>query len=238
MLLWEKNGVECEAFVKFKTTEECKICNPATISEIRNSNNTQISDYSVSLVYILKSKKKKPVMYLPLEGDNITGTTVIGDDVHGHLISKENTQVQAGKVNQGLHVKHGGRLVLDNTANECIGNLAVCPDGLSITMWINPSSLSDFTKHITHSDYSINIATGSGVIKVWTLGQPNIIPGFTTQSVAPVGIWTHVSVVFDPDVGMSIYVNGRLDTFNVWKKYDLFQISVSNNSEKKRIFFH
>ena len=67
----EKNGVGCVAFLKFKNTKECYICNHATISEIMNSTNTHINENHV--VYFLKYNKTKPVMYLPLDGCNITG---------------------------------------------------------------------------------------------------------------------------------------------------------------------
>ena len=210
----EKNLVGCVAFVKFNNTEECKICNPATTTEIRNSNNTQNNDYVIDLLYILRFKAKKPVMYLPLDGDNVTGTTVIGDGITGTIIHDVRTQIQAGKVNQGLHVRNRARLFLDNTANACIGNLAVCTKGLSIALWINPSSWSGNLRHITHSEYSINtVATASECISVWTWGQPNSLRSFSTHSTAPMGTWTHVAVVFDPDVGMSVYMNGRLDAF-------------------------
>ena len=210
----EKNLVECVAFVKFNNTEECKICNPATTSEVRNSNNTQNNDYVIDLLYILRFKAEKPVMYLPLDGDNITGATVIGDGITGTIIHEVRTQIQAGKVNQGLHLRNRARLFLDNTANTCLGNLSICTNGLSIALWINPSSLSSGGRHITHSEYSINIvATASGTISVWTSGQPNSLRSFRTQSTAPMGTWTHVAVVFDPDVGMFIYMNGILDAF-------------------------
>ena len=94
-----KNLVGCVAFVQFKNIEECKICNPATISAIRNLNNTQNNDYVVDIIYILKFETKNPVMYLPLDGDNITGTNVIGDGINGTLMMAENTRIQAGKVN-------------------------------------------------------------------------------------------------------------------------------------------
>ena len=97
-----------------------------------NSNNTQINEYYV--VYILKYKKKKPVMYFPLETDNITVTTVIGAGVNGTPTHPVSTQVQDGKVNQDLHVKHGARMVLDGTANKCIGNLATCTNGLPVSL--------------------------------------------------------------------------------------------------------
>ena len=207
----EENGVGCVGFLKYKNIKECHICNPANISEM-NSNNTQINENDVDLVYILKYKKKKPVMYLPLEGDNITGTTVKGDGVNGTLVWLGT--VQAGKVNQGLHVNHGGRLVLDSTASKCIANLAHCTRGLSIALWEKPSSLSSHGGHITHSDFSINIqAKPSGSISVWTFSLPNFFLGFDTQSEAAVGAWSHIAVVIDPEVGMFVYMDGILDAF-------------------------
>ena len=174
------------------------------------SNYTDINNNH--LVYILKYKKKNPVMYLPLEGDNITDTTVKGDGVNGTLVWLGT--VQAGKVNQGLHVNHGGRLVLDDTADKCIANLAHCTRGLSIALWIKPSVLFNYGGHITHGDYSINIqAKPNGRITAWTLGQPNSIPDFTTQSTVSVGHWTHVTVMFDPEAGMFVYMDGILDAF-------------------------
>ena len=118
-----ENGVSCVGFIVNKDTKECNICNPATVSGIIKSNITQINESHV--VYILKYKKNKPVMYLSLEKDNITGTILSGDGVIGTLQMAENTRIQAGKVNQGLYVENGGRLVLDNTANKCLGNLSI-----------------------------------------------------------------------------------------------------------------
>ena len=210
----EKNGVGCVGLLKYKNSKEFHICNPANVSEIIISNNTQINEPDIDLVYNLKYKKKKPVMYLPLEGDNITGTTVIGYGVTGTLEWKGNTQVQDGKVNQGLHVKHRARLVLDDTADECIGNLIVCTRGMSIALWIKPSVLFNYGAHITHGDYSINIqATPNGHITAWTRGQPNSLTGFLTQSTLTVGHWTYITVMFDPEAGMFVYMDGILDAF-------------------------
>ena len=60
----EKHGNGCLGFIRSKTTEKCYICKPAVNSDILASNYTEIN--SNHLVYILKSKKKKPVMYLLL----------------------------------------------------------------------------------------------------------------------------------------------------------------------------
>ena len=209
----EKNGIGCVGFLKYKNIKECYICNPANVSEII-STNTQINENDVDLVYILKYKKKKSVMYLPLDRDNITDTTVIGDGVTGTLEWKDSTQVQDGKVNQGLHVKYGARLVLDDTADKCIGNLTVCTKGVSIAFWIKPSVLLNYGAHITHEDYSINIqAMPNGHITAWTRGQPNSLTGFLTQSTLTVGHWTHITVMFDPETGMFVYMDGILDAF-------------------------
>ena len=209
----EKNGVGCVAFLKYKNTEECYICNPATISEII-SNNTQINENDVHLVYVLKYKKKKPVMYLPLEGDNITDTTVNGEGVNGTLINKEYTEIEAGKVNEGLRIWDRARLVLDGTVNKCIANLAVCTKGLSMAVWVKPSELFNSGGYIANSDYSISImASRNEGIRIRTRGLPNSFLGFVTQSTMSVGTWTHVAVVFDTEAGMFVYMDGILDTF-------------------------
>ena len=208
----EKHGSGCLSFIENKTKNNCHICNPASKSDIMASNYTVTNNNH--LVYILKHKKKKPVMYLPLEGDNITDTTVKGDGVYGFLVQPMNTQVQAGKVNEGLYVRNSGRLVLANTANECVGDLDLCTKGLSIALWVKPSSLPSHGGHITYSEHSINIqAKQSRRIGVWTAGQSNYILHLVTQSEASVGIWSHVAVVFNPDAGMFVYIDGILDTF-------------------------
>ena len=149
-------------------------------------------------------------MYLPLDGGNITGGTVVGDGVTGTLLNIAHTQVQAGKMSQGLHVSNRGRLILDSTANTCISDLRACTDGLSIGLWVNPSSISGAFKHISDSknSRSIVIATDSGVIKVWTRGLVSI----GSQS-ATAGTWIHVLAVFNPNMGLFLYINGSLDMF-------------------------
>ena len=219
----EKYGAGCIAFLKFKNTKECRICNPATIAEIKNSTNTQINESDA--VYILKYKKKKSVMYLPLDGDNTSGATVIGHGVNGTLHKVENTIIQVGKVNQGLHVSNGGRGFLDNTANVCINRLDLCSNGLSIALWLNPSNLGDNFRHITHGRRSINIAISNRRIASWAiiqrmhqiervfLAQTKRIPSIESKSSVFTDTWIHVAVVYDPDVGLSLYINGVLEAF-------------------------
>ena len=151
-------------------------------------------------------------MYLPLDGDNITGSTVIGNGVTGTLMLKGNTQVQDGKVNEGLHVRNGGRLVLDGTSDECISHLEKCTNGLSIALWLKPSNLSH--RHITHGERSINIFLSENrLIETWAWGQTKEITSIKSQSRVFVHTWTHIAVVYDPEVGLSLYVNGTLEAF-------------------------
>ena len=206
----EKYGGECVAFLKYINSEECHICITGTIAEIMSSTNTKIKGSDA--VFILKNEIKKPAMYLPLEGDNITGTTVIGDGVNGTIIHEERIQIQAGKVNQGLHISNGGRLFLDNTANACINHLELCSNGLSIGLWVKPSNLGNNFRYITHGERSINIAIGQDRrIGSWTTGQTKKIGYISSQSTALVNTWIHVAVVYDLDVGLFLYINGTLE---------------------------
>ena len=136
---------------------------------------------------------------------------MIGDGVTGTLLNTEHTQVQAGKISQGLHVSNRGRLMLDSTANTCVSDLRACTNGLSISLWVNPSCISGAFKHISDSINlrSIIIATDSGAIKVWTRGLVSI----GSQS-ATVGTWTHVLAVFNPDMGLFLYINDAFRSIN------------------------
>ena len=188
---------------------------PSVILLLYQKSETQQTHRSVkaTLCTFLKYKKKKPVTYLPLDGDTISGTTVTEDGVTGTIHDEAKTQIQTGKVNQGLHVSNGGRFSLSGTTNRCISDLAACADGLSISLWINPSYIPEELKHISHSRHSINIATNGGLIRVWTNGPSTTLHSIGSQSMT-VGTRTHVFAVFSPDVGLFLYINGRLDAFS------------------------
>ena len=204
----EKYGNGCLGFIRSKTTKKCYICNPNILA----SNYTDINKNH--LFYILKYKKKKPVMYLPLDADNITDATVKGDGVTGTLILKGNTQVQDGKVNQGLHVSNSGRLVIDGMADECINHLEKCTNGLTVALWLKPSNIDHGSRHVTHGERSINIVVDAhGVVASWVWGQTKTIPYITSQSRVFVHTWTHIVVVYDPEVGLFLYINGTLEAF-------------------------
>ena len=76
----EKYGQGCVGFVSLVGNDECKLCNPATGSEISSVLYTQMNNDDT--VYIIKGYKK-PDVYLPLEPENIIGTAIVGDGVTG-----------------------------------------------------------------------------------------------------------------------------------------------------------
>ena len=133
-----------------------------------NSNNTQINEDQV--VYILKYKKNNPVMYFPLEGDNITDTTVKRRWWSLVLLLTQYIfKYRMGKVNQDLHVKHGARMVPDGTANKCIGNLATCTNGLSI-QWRIRGFLEQRGHRLPRGDTNILFCKifPIGIERIWT----------------------------------------------------------------------
>ena len=151
------NRVGCVAFIKIKVTEECYICNAGTVSPDINPNNTKISANKTDLIYVSKYKKKKPVIYLPLDANGIEGTTVIdlGNGITGTLIGTDKTGIQAGKVNRGLYVVDGGRKVVDKSINKCVGNLAVCTNGLSIA-FMDKAFITVWFRKAHHSRWTID----------------------------------------------------------------------------------
>ena len=117
-------------------------------------------------------------------------------------------------MNQGLHVRNDGRLVLDGMADECINYLEKCMDGLTVALWFNPSSMGHGTHHVTHGQRSINIILNmEGGITSWAWGQTKEIPFIKSQSRVFVDTWTHIAVAYDPEAGLFLYVNGTLEAF-------------------------
>ena len=133
------------------------------------------------------------------------------------FFTMKNTQIQAGKVNQGLHVSNSGRFLLGAKANECISYLEKCTKGLSIALWVKPSGMGHrgYGPHVAHGQRSINIVhkLDDRGVRTWAWGQTKEISPISSKSRAFLHTWTHVAVVYDPEVGLSPFLNGTLEAF-------------------------
>ena len=203
----EKTDGGCVGFLTRMGNKNCILCRPADTAEITSSNLTQINDGDE--IYLMR-RNEKPDIYLPLEPENITGTTIMVDGVSGTL-SPSNVLAQTGKVNQGLHVNNGGEIVL---SNDCLNNMATCGNALTFMMWINPSATTPEDGHITFAANSISlIYLGSGRILPSIYNDPYRYHNTLGVTVMPLGTWTHIAVVYDQRSGLWLYINGTEESF-------------------------
>ena len=168
---------------------------------------TQINEDGI---FYLMKRNEKPDIYLPLEPENITETTIVGEGVTGTLTG--NVQVQAGKVNQGLNLTSGGQIKINSVS--CLINMGNCGNMMSLMMWIKPTKYNPSFGHITYSYNSMSITySGYGTLGSLVLNEPYKIGGLFAVSIAPIDVWTHVAIVYDQKLGVSIFVNGVFESF-------------------------
>ena len=170
-------------------------------------------------VVYLKRRKYKPDIYFPLEPENITGTVIAGDGISGSISLESRTSSQMGKVSQGLYVQSGVQIKLTGTGtgNECFLNMAACPDNsLTLMMWIKQTAGRN--PHLTFSSSnSINLKLDRDqtmrMSVHWNSFPFKILDGIASHSTIELNTWTHVTVVYNHNIGGFIYLDGILEVF-------------------------
>ena len=98
----KKNG-GCAGFITKLNSQNCELCYPGSYIQITSGSYTQVNTGDV--IYLIK-RNEKPDVYLPLEPENITGTTIVADGVSG-ILNKEDRHFMSSVVDPGFPV--GGR---------------------------------------------------------------------------------------------------------------------------------
>ena len=147
---------------------------------------------------------------MPLEPENITGTTIVGEGITGTLANPDNAQTQPGVVNQGLYVSVDASIVI---RNDCLSNMATCENMLSMMLWVNPDRYISASGPIVYFRNGIVLTTNSGYLRTWVFNDPYVLSGDPTDVRLPIDAWTHVAVVYDRKSGLGLYVNGSLVMF-------------------------
>ena len=210
MFCFGKKTKSCVGFVTVPVDTTCILSNPANFSEITATSYLQITD---NQSVFIRKRNEKPDVYLPLEPENITGTTIVGEGVTGTLVNDGNIQVQNGKVMRGLHFSNQGRISLDGSVNDCFSHMPACEHGISLSMWMKPSVVAQ--RHLTHSSHSINVVISSQhEIRFWVQDEPNRITGVASTSTAEAGQWMHVTITYTRATGAALYINGVLEIFH------------------------
>jgi hypothetical protein len=105
---------------------------------------------------------------------------------------------------------------------ECFPIIGTGPVSFSMSLWINPDSITGGGSVIHVSSlqngsgtcYDLLTFTSTGALVV-QLMQTTAIVGGTQGPIIPANTWTHVAVVFGGTNGLRIYINGQLNTVSI-----------------------
>lgn len=90
--------------------------------------------------------------------------------------------------------------------NSCMGNLDLCLHGLTVSLWLKPTSLRDNMHFLTTPTYSLFYednelhAVFEGRNRTWTVSTPN----FHT------GTWQRVTLTWHARKGLTLYINDEV----------------------------
>ncbi len=105
-----------------------------------------------NVILFLKITLDGSDVYVSME--NITRNIVYGRGLTGIL--KGATQIAEGKVGNALMVAAGQYVDFGNNTNSCLGNIFLCTEGLTISMWVKLLILHQYAT-ILWSDMSISV---------------------------------------------------------------------------------
>ena len=148
----------------------------------------------------------RPENYLIDMQDSI-GNTLVHSDLDLQLSGQP--QLVPGVVGRSLYLDGGGQyLDIGDHSDECLGNLAKCPSGITIAAWINFKNYYENMYIMSTGNNGIRMRHRNGYIetsvvqngKAWEVS----IPRFDENT------WNHVELSWHPAHSLSVYVNNTL----------------------------
>ena len=198
-------------FLMDTKTKFCKICKLLHLPKSHTSGNTEPGDNEV--LYLLRQNKRNPDVYLPLEPEQFAWPNITTPEVNGTL--QGNIRQVDGKLNRGLFANRSGRILLQGSNRSCFSYLPACSEGLTLTMWIKPSDDVNF-QYLTNADHSITMFLRLGRLRVGVYDESMVTqksPLLISQHLIFKNTWFHIGVIYNRNVGLSLYVDGILRNF-------------------------
>ena len=186
--------------------EVCRKCPPFPKVWIRLWSDLK-SFYVVRFICVLTGKPDNFI--IPFE--TIEGTTIIHSKLPLNLYG--NPILVQGRIGNGLSL-NGLDQYLDFGEHtvECLGNLALCQNGITVSAWMNFQDLKDNTYVFSTGsngirmyikDYYFNVKVKQNN-KEWVVSIPQVDEG----------TWNYVELSWHPDFGLSMYLNNSLVAYS------------------------
>lgn len=134
-----------------------------------------------------------------------------GRVVHPSLLIKAegDPTVVPGKIGNAIQLDGNGQyLDLGQHTEKCLGNLARCVNGMTISAWMNFRSYSNNMYYISTGENGIHMYYRNGYIYV-ELSQPGRAWRITVPRFEP-NRWYFIEMTWHRDDGLRLYVNNRL----------------------------
>ena len=94
--------------------------------------------------------------------------------------------------------------------NDCLGNIPLCPNGLTLSLWFKAEPQSHPWPHVFSSTYfTVLFNNGPGVLKLRTLlrnGTHQI--WYLDLSIVAPNVWTHFGFTYTANTGINFFQDG------------------------------
>ncbi|XP_052079469.1 uncharacterized protein LOC127717737 isoform X2 [Mytilus californianus] len=150
--------------------------------------------------------RDKPKSYI-IPFESIDGTTVPHSRLT--LTTFRNPILVQGRIGNGLSLSGRGQyLDLGEHPEECIGNLALCHNGITVSTWLNFQRLQDNSYIFSTGNNGIRMYIKDNYLNVkvnqnrkeWHVRIPQF----------DISTWNFVEVSWHPDFGLGLYLNNSL----------------------------
>lgn len=120
-----------------------------------------------------------------------------------------NPPLVQGRIGNGLSLLGNGQyLDLGEHPNECLGNLVLCPNGITVSAWMNFQNLNDNMYILSTGNNGIRMYIKDDKLNV-KVNQKNK-EWYVHVPESDIGTWNYVELSWHPDFGLGLYLNNTL----------------------------
>ena len=141
--------------------------------------------------------------------------------MNGKLIGSLDGEVQnialgPGKYGQAIYTDGADQYVnFGNHRDKCVANLDLCPDGLTISIWLKTGDTGEHTQYYLSSgpnaySHGIVFMRMGGRFLVTFLSRDGSLWYLFDSQVPIDGVWSFIMMSWRRDVGAKLYVNSEL----------------------------
>ena len=125
------HGQNCVGFLR--DGNNCYLCKILNRTEINANSYTTIANNHI--LYLIKSPKIDPNVYISMEEINLNTSTITGQGVSGEMYGITADDIISGKKGQAIHF-HGGRHIYPSVPQpECYCSFSYCNGTMSLSFW-------------------------------------------------------------------------------------------------------